>query len=47
MDRCEKVLQNKNTKLISISEVSNVLGTIVPIRKIVKLAHGQDIPGTG
>lgn len=44
MDRCEKVLQNKNTKLISISEVSNVLGTVVPIRKIVKLAHGQDIP---
>lgn len=44
MDRCEKILQNKNTKLISISEVSNVLGTIVPIRKIVKMAHGQDIP---
>ncbi len=44
MDRCEKILQNKNTKLISISEVSNVLGTIVPIRKIIEMAHGQDIP---
>ena len=36
MDSCEKTLQNRKTKLISISEVSNVLGTIVPIRKIVK-----------
>jgi cysteine desulfurase/selenocysteine lyase len=44
IDCCEKILQGKNTKLISISEVSNVLGTIVPIKKIVKMAHDQDIP---
>jgi cysteine desulfurase/selenocysteine lyase len=44
MDQCEKALHNKNTKLISISEVSNVLGTIVPIKKIVKMAHDQNIP---
>ena len=44
MDQCEKVLHNKNTKLISISEVSNVLGTIVPIKKIIKMAHDQNIP---
>ncbi|HEY7082171.1 MAG TPA: cysteine desulfurase [Nitrososphaeraceae archaeon] len=44
MDQCEKVLHNKNTKLISISEVSNVLGTIVPIKQIIKMAHDQNIP---
>ncbi len=44
MDSCEKTLQNRKTRLISISEVSNVLGTIVPIREIVKKAHAKDIP---
>jgi cysteine desulfurase/selenocysteine lyase len=44
MDSYEKTLRNKKTRLISISEVSNVLGTIVPIREIVKKAHAKDIP---
>ena len=44
MDSYEKTLQNRKTRLISISEVSNVLGTIVPIREIVKKAHAKDIP---
>jgi len=44
MDSYEKTLRNRKTRLISISEVSNVLGTIVPIREIVKKAHAQDIP---
>jgi cysteine desulfurase/selenocysteine lyase len=44
MDSYEKTLRNRKTRLISISEVSNVLGTIVPIREIVKKAHAKDIP---
>ena len=44
MDSYEKTLQNRKTRLISISEVSNVLGTIVPIREIVKKADAKDVP---
>lgn len=44
MDSYEKTLRNRKTRLISISEVSNVLGTIVPIREIVKKAHAKNIP---
>ena len=44
MDCYEKILRTKNTGLVSVSEMSNVLGTIVPIRKIIKIAHDQGIP---
>jgi cysteine desulfurase / selenocysteine lyase len=44
MDGCEKILQVKNTRLISISEMSNVLGTILPIRRIIGMAHERDVP---
>lgn len=30
---------NKNTKLISIAQMSNVLGTIFPVKKISQIAH--------
>lgn len=33
-----------NTKLVSIIHVSNTLGTINPIKKIIKLAHKYNIP---
>jgi cysteine desulfurase/selenocysteine lyase len=39
----EKLISPK-TKLISITHVSNVLGTINPIEKIIALAHQQGIP---
>lgn len=32
------------TKIISVSHSSNVLGTILPIKKITSLAHAKDIP---
>ena len=32
------------TKMISLSEMSNVLGTIFPAREIIKLAHEKEIP---
>lgn len=37
-------LISEKTKLISLTYVSNVLGTINPIRKIIKLAHENNIP---
>lgn len=35
---------NEKTKMVSIIHVSNVLGTINPARKIVELAHANNIP---
>src|SRR3990167_657709 len=35
---------NENTKLIAVIHVSNVLGTINPIKKIVACAHEKNIP---
>ena len=39
----EKLLNDK-TKLVSIAQVSNVLGTIQPIERIIALAHKRGIP---
>ena len=38
MEGFERLL-NKKTKLVAITECSNVLGTIVPVKKIIKKAH--------
>ncbi len=38
LDEFEKKLNNK-TKLVAITHISNALGTITPIREIIKLAH--------
>jgi cysteine desulfurase/selenocysteine lyase len=35
---------NERVKLVSITYVSNTLGTINPVRDIIRLAHLQDIP---
>jgi len=37
-------LINKKTKIISVVHVSNALGTINPIKKIIKIAHKYNIP---
>lgn len=39
-----KSLISEKTKLVSIAHVSNVLGTINPVKQIVSIAHGQNIP---
>lgn len=39
-----KSLINERTRLISITHVSNVLGTINPVKEIVDLAHKNNIP---
>ena len=40
---CEKLLTSR-TKLVSLAHLSNALGTINPLPKIVKLAHAKGIP---
>jgi cysteine desulfurase/selenocysteine lyase len=37
-------LLNSNTKLIAVSQVSNALGTVLPVRQIIEAAHAEDIP---
>ena len=32
------------TKLVAVAHVSNALGTVNPVRKIVKLAHARNVP---
>jgi cysteine desulfurase/selenocysteine lyase len=39
-----KSLLNKKTRLVSIAHVSNVLGTINPVKEIIRLAHEKEIP---
>ncbi len=42
-DQFEKLL-NRRTKLVAVSHVSNALGTINPVRKIINTAHGWNVP---
>jgi cysteine desulfurase/selenocysteine lyase len=37
-------LLNSRTKLVSVAHMSNALGTINPVNRIIELAHAQDIP---
>jgi len=39
-----KSLLNEKTRLVSIAHVSNVLGTINPVKEIIRLAHEKGIP---
>ena len=41
LDSLEKLL-SKKTKIISVTHISNSLGTINPIKKIIELAHLHD-----
>ena len=43
LENLEKLISSK-TKLISLTYVSNVLGTINPIAEVVQLAHKNNIP---
>src|SRR5919108_5377374 len=44
MAEYEELIQTNKVKLVSISQMSNVLGTIVPIEKIINKAHSKGIP---
>ncbi len=43
LDEFEKLLTPR-TKLIAITQMSNALGTIVPVKEVVKRAHAREIP---
>ena len=43
IDEFEKLLTPK-TKLVAITQMSNALGTIVPVKDVVKIAHARGIP---
>ncbi|HYY86502.1 MAG TPA: cysteine desulfurase [Nitrososphaeraceae archaeon] len=44
LERLIDLISSKKVKLVSLSHMSNVLGTIVPIERIIKIAHENDIP---
>ncbi|MCL2328814.1 MAG: cysteine desulfurase [Bacteroidetes bacterium] len=41
---CFKTLLNERTKLVSVTHISNTLGTVNPIKQIIDLAHAQGVP---
>jgi cysteine desulfurase/selenocysteine lyase len=43
IDEFEKALTPR-TKLVAITQMSNALGTIVPVKDVVKIAHARGIP---
>jgi cysteine desulfurase/selenocysteine lyase len=43
LDRFERLLAER-TRLVAVAHVSNALGTIVPVRRIVELAHRHGVP---
>ena len=44
MDEYRKYLDSNSVKLVSVSQMSNVLGTIVPVREMIRMAHEKGIP---
>jgi cysteine desulfurase/selenocysteine lyase len=44
LEHMKKLISSKKVKLVSLSHMSNVLGTIVPIEGIIKVAHEHGIP---
>lgn len=43
IEEYEKIF-NEHTKLVSVAHVSNVLGTVNPVKQIVKIAHDHGVP---
>jgi cysteine desulfurase/selenocysteine lyase len=43
LDAFERLLSER-TKLVAITHMSNVLGTVVPVKEVVRLAHARGIP---
>ncbi|MGZ8445385.1 MAG: SufS family cysteine desulfurase [Candidatus Binatia bacterium] len=43
MEEYQRLL-NDRTKFVSVTHVSNALGTVVPVREIIALAHGRGVP---
>jgi cysteine desulfurase/selenocysteine lyase len=43
LDEFEKLISPR-TKMIAITQMSNVLGTIVPVKEVVRIAHAHGVP---
>jgi cysteine desulfurase/selenocysteine lyase len=43
IDEFEKLLTDR-TKMVAITQMSNVLGTVVPVKEVVRIAHARGIP---
>jgi len=43
LDEFEKLITSK-TKIVAVNQVSNALGTVNDIKKIIEIAHNQNIP---
>jgi cysteine desulfurase/selenocysteine lyase len=43
IDEFEKLLTER-TKMVAVTHMSNALGTVVPVKEVVKLAHARGIP---
>ena len=43
LDKFEQLF-NQHTKMVAITHMSNVLGTITPLKEIVRIAHAHNVP---
>ena len=43
LDKFERLLTRK-TKMVAITHMSNVLGTVVPVQEVIRLAHAHGVP---
>ena len=43
LDKFEKLF-NQHTKMVAITHMSNVLGTVTPLKEIVRIAHAHNVP---
>jgi cysteine desulfurase/selenocysteine lyase len=43
IDEFEKLLTDR-TKMVGITQMSNVLGSVVPVKEVVRIAHARGIP---
>jgi cysteine desulfurase/selenocysteine lyase len=43
LDEFEKLLTGR-TKMVAVTHMSNMLGTVVPVKEVVRLAHARGIP---
>jgi cysteine desulfurase/selenocysteine lyase len=43
IDEFEKLLSDR-TRMVAITHMSNVLGTVVPVKEVVRIAHARGIP---
>ncbi len=43
LEECERLITER-TKLVALVHVSNALGTVNPVREIIAMAHGKNVP---